>query len=920
MERLISAIRNTPLIDSRARPLLIPSSKTRHSLLGSTTKTNGDALKAARSTLAHIRATNQLADILGCPPTWNDVLKAIAKESEKPGYAWIQQCLRGIETIILDCLSTEYQTFDYLWHDNSTRIKCRRMVRIEKLAADIVIRNMRLFAISEDKFFDSVVEELQKGINDALSDTDVVGFTSAIYYKPRLDIPWACPLELVKSTLMQCIWQPQTEGHIRFKGFDCQILNSWILHITAVLIRQSKSSHKKPIQFHTSWGDDEIPLTRSLPSHLEDFIREYSDVPIVLVHSCYPWTKEAGYLATVHSNVYVDIGEVFPCINKDGQEGVIRDLLELCPTKKIVWSSDGHDFPETYLLAQIQFRQAFEKVLVEYVNEKALTIQQAIEVVENVFFNTSNQLYALQSKLRPMEIQAVDRSLNGLDGTTMNNGVNGTKDVYHTNGISTINKIHGTNEVNGSNGINEINESNGIKSTSHADVSKDPSDLEIFESFIARHPGIKFLRVQYVDYCSITRLRILSIKRVRNLLCDEKVDVSIGITNSSLTLTPVDHRIDSVSPRGVSRLLTAVPSSMRPGPCQGYASAQGELRNSDNSPLDVCPRTNLRNIVNRAKNHGLEFLVGFEIEIIFMKGTLNEDNTHVYAPLPGSDSHCWGSNNALSPAVINVMDEIMEKLSDAGIDLEQWHPESATGQFEFVLPACAPIEAADILLHTREIIAAVAQTHGWRATLHPKPLPNKMGTGAHVHLSIPTPEGEKEQTYTHFYAGILKHLRAITAFTYGNPASYDRMLAAGGWAGSTWVTWGTQNRETALRKIDGSHWELRCMDGLANIYLALAAIIGAGVEGVVSKDKMAWLDCDMNPAKLSQADRDVYNIEEMLPCTLEEALAALKIDQGMYKILGEAVVVTYIAMKRGELELMNSMKDEQRRNWIIERY
>ncbi|KAF7956145.1 hypothetical protein EAE96_005065 [Botrytis aclada] len=915
MEPLISAIRTTPLIDSRARPLLIPSSKTKRSLLGVNTEANGDALKAARSTLAHIQATNQLAEILGCPPTWSDVLKAIAKENEKPGYVWIKQCLKGIETIIIDdCLSTENKAFDYSWHDSLTRSKCRRIVRIESFAADIVDRNINLFAISEDSFFNSVVEELQKGINDALSDTDVVGFISAICYRTRLDIPWVCSLETVKLTLMQCIWKQQAEGHSRFRGFDCQILNSWILHMTAGLIQSSKSSHKKPIQFHTGLGDDEISLTRSSPSHLQDFIREYSEVPIVLVHSGYPWTKETGYLATVHSNVYVDIGEVFTCVSQDGQEGVIRDLLASCPTEKIVWSTDGHDLPEAYLLAQIRSREAFEKVLVEYATKKALTIQQAVKVVENIFFNTSNQLYALQLKLRPIETQAVGQFTNGLNGTKIVNEVNSTKDVYHKNGVGAIDKVNGTNGTNG------INGSNGVKSISHIEVSKSPSNLEMFESFMVQHPGIKFLRVQFVDYCSITRLRILPIKCVRKLLCDEKVDASIGITNSCLTLTPVDHRIDSVSPSGGSRILTAVLSSMRPGPCHGYASAQGEFRNPDNSPVDVCPRTILRNIVNRAKKHDLEFLVGFEIEVIFMKGTLNEDNSYVYVPLPGSDSHCWGSSNALSPAVINVMNEINEKLSDAGIDLEQWHPESATGQFEFVLPACAPLEAADILLQTREIIAKVVQTHGWRATLHPKPLPNKLGTGAHVHLSIPSPEGEKEQTYTHFYAGILKHLRAITAFTYGNPASYDRMLAVGGWAGSTWVTWGTQNRETALRKIDGSHWEFRCMDGLANVYLALAAILGAGVEGVISKDTMTWLDCDMNPAELSQEDRDVYNIKEMLPCTLEEALAALKLDQSMYKILGEAVVVTQVGMKEGELELMNSMKDEQRRNWIIERY
>lgn len=545
------------------------------------------------------------------------------------------------------------------------------------------------------------------------------------------------------------------------------------------------------------------------------------------------------------------------------------------------------------------------QVLTEYVNRKALTITQAIKAVEDVFFNTSNELYDLKLCLIPTLESVVERPVHG---------VNGVKGIEKVNGTSTVYCTNGTNGINGANGTKESED------IDDSCISRHPSDFRMFEIFMDKHPKIKFLRIQYVDYCAITRLRILPMKRVRDLLYNQKVDVAIGLTNSSLTLTANDHRIDSVSPRGVSRLLHAVASSIRPGPCYGYASAQGELRNADNTPLNVCPRTALRRIVNKARSHGLEFLVGFEIEVVFMKGTLNNDNTFSFAPLPGTEAHSWGSSNTLSHDIIDAMGKIVDTLSIAGIDIEQWHPESATNQFEFVLPACAPLEAADILLHSREIITTVARNHGWRATLHPKPLPDKIGTGAHAHLSIPTPEGEKEETYTHFYAGILKHLRSITAFTYSNPASYDRMSAAGGWAGSTWVTWGTQNRETALRKIDGSHWEVRCLDGLANIYLALAAMIGAGVEGVIANEKMTWLDCDMNPAKLSQADRDDYNIKEMLPASLEEALAALKIDQDMYKILGEAVVVTYIAMKRGELEILKPMNDDQRRNWIIERY
>jgi predicted TIM-barrel fold metal-dependent hydrolase len=60
--------------------------------------------------------------------------------------------------------------------------------------------------------------------------------------------------------------------------------------------------------------------------------------------------------------VYADIGEVFPFVSREGQEKVVREILELCPTEKILWSTDGHWFPETYLLAVLQVREALEVV------------------------------------------------------------------------------------------------------------------------------------------------------------------------------------------------------------------------------------------------------------------------------------------------------------------------------------------------------------------------------------------------------------------------------------------------------------------------------------------------------------------------------------------------------------------------------
>lgn len=173
--------------------------------------------------------------------------------------------------------------------------------------------------------------------------------------------------------------------------------------------------------------------------------------------------------------------------------------------------------------------------------------------------------------------------------------------------------------------------------------------------------------------------------------------------------------------------------------------------------------------------------------------------------------------------------------------------------------------------------------------------------------------------YESFYAGILRHLRSIIALTYSNPASYDRM-ADGCWAGGRWVTWGTQNRETALRKIAGSHWEVKVLDGLANPYLAIASLLAAGTDGIARHADLTWLDCAEDPANLGAEERRGLGIEEGLPGNLSDALEALAEDKTLRSILGSEAVDRYISVKRAELGLFESMDDAERRQWLIERY
>lgn len=118
----------------------------------------------------------------------------------------------------------------------------------------------------------------------------------------------------------------------------------------------------KPLQFHTGLGDNDINLLLSDPSHLQPLIEEFPKAPFIILHSSYPFTRSAGYLAMAYSNAYLDVGEVFPMLSRDGQEAVVRQALELVPGSKLLWSTDGHHFPETYWLGNKQFRLALEKV------------------------------------------------------------------------------------------------------------------------------------------------------------------------------------------------------------------------------------------------------------------------------------------------------------------------------------------------------------------------------------------------------------------------------------------------------------------------------------------------------------------------------------------------------------------------------
>ena len=337
MEDLVEAIETTPIIDHHAHNLLLPTELGAHELLSITSEANGLALQqGAPSTLAHIRAVHQLSELLQCAPTWDAVQAAVEQKRKEPDEAWARQCFSGLETALIDDGLDPSNVHPYEWHDRLTRSRCKRIVRIERVAESVMTSEFEEFRNEpidqHAAFTHHVFRRFSTAIEAAIADPNVAGFKSVICYRTGLAIR---EFNDGDRHFLGVIFQSKDVK--KLSRLEDDVLSPYFVHLTARLIERNHS--KKPFQFHTGLGDNDINLGLSNPSHLQDFIKTYPEVPIVLLHASYPFTTEAGYLASVYGNVWLDIGEVFPFLSHDGQERVIRDAMDLCPSEKLMWST-----------------------------------------------------------------------------------------------------------------------------------------------------------------------------------------------------------------------------------------------------------------------------------------------------------------------------------------------------------------------------------------------------------------------------------------------------------------------------------------------------------------------------------------------------------------------------------------------------
>src|SRR3954454_8462270 len=353
----------------------------------------------------------------------------------------------------------------------------------------------------------------------------------------------------------------------------------------------------------------------------------------------------------------------------------------------------------------------------------------------------------------------------------------------------------------------------------------------------------------------------------------------------------------------------------------------------EGEPWLYCPRTILRNAVARAADLGFSLKMGLEAEFFLVRKDQN-GRVVVGHPLDTSEQPCYDAK----PLYRNY--EFLTTLSRYANELGYGNyandHEDANGQFESNFAYDDALVTCDRAIFFRYMVHVMAQQRGKLATFMPKPFGHLTGNGCHFHLSLWDKAGRKnlfegasdahgyglsDNAY-HFIAGLIQHADAVSAIVAPTVNSYKRIGVGAPDSGATWspayAAWGGNNRTQMIRVPGAPRIEHRGIDGSANPYLAAAAVLAAGLDGVERK-----LDPGpQNTANLYTATPQEVRRKRIksLPTTLADATVALRKDAVLRDWLGHTGTEYYsdyfADTKLGEFHAWHSQVSE----WEVDRY
>lgn len=434
--------------------------------------------------------------------------------------------------------------------------------------------------------------------------------------------------------------------------------------------------------------------------------------------------------------------------------------------------------------------------------------------------------------------------------------------------------------------------------------------------------GIEFILAQFVDIHGSAKVKMVPVSAY-----DDMIDVGAGFAGAAVWGV-------GQGPHSHDMLARIDVESYTPLPWMPNTARFAANLTVDEESYPFCPRTNLQRVLSDVRDAGYRFNVGMEPEHFLV--TRNEDGS--IAPWdPDQVDHlakpCYDFRS-MAPAMA-YLQELTNSLNLLGWGVYQTDHEDANGQFEVNFDYQDALTTADRITFFKMATSQIAKKYGAIATHMPKPFRDRTGSGLHVHFHLANAQtGESvfedpnddrklgcSQLGYHFIGGVLKHARALCAVTSPTVNCYKRLQIGAGLyssrSGFTWtpafVTYGDNNRTQMIRTAGPGHFEDRTVSAGCNPYLALAAYVAAGMDGIKN-------EFDPGAPNLGNMyERTFQEIQDagvaVLPQSLREALDELAEDEVVLGALGE-IAPEFLRVKRDEWETY----DRQVTPWEIDQY
>lgn len=324
-----------------------------------------------------------------------------------------------------------------------------------------------------------------------------------------------------------------------------------------------------------------------------------------------------------------------------------------------------------------------------------------------------------------------------------------------------------------------------------------------------------------------------------------------------------------------------------------------------NHPADT--RKALKQVVNNAKKHGYEVMVGAEIEFYLFRKNANKIETSV------RDSKSY--MGACSLRVHDIIAKISKKLNALNIELESIHHEASKNQYEINFKFGNPVKIADEIMLIKQSLKQVAEENNCYVSFMPKPFANSAGSGMHINLSVYKNGcnlfsfNKNDKALKHFANGIMNHIKGITAVTCPSINSYKRLNAGTECPNKIFMS---SRDRTALIRVpsasgNSARIEVRSPDISCNPYLSFAMLIEAGINGIINKENCATLNAPLNNANTDEiiAKEQRVTPHSPLPQTLSEAVFELKNDTFLTAKFPE-ITHKYSQLKDAEISNFNN--------------